>query len=155
MLGAKTPGVPERTTSFPRPLPNHSRGGANELRGAGPRNSAQIMRSGPTPPILFPPTGRTVAPIPHSPRSRVQPGCPDDWICEKISGYRKQDPQKKDGVPQWKAQWQGFSRAHDSWEPATSFLPNYHPDWAKYIQDHKISLDLRTCLPATGHVARK
>ena len=31
------------------------------------------------------------------------PAKPDDWICEGISGFQKQDPKKKDGIPQWKA----------------------------------------------------
>ena len=57
----------------------------------------------------------------------TDPSNPDEWICEKIVGFCPQDPKKKDGVPQLKAHWEGFSKAHDSWEPALSFFTKLPP----------------------------
>ena len=76
----------------------------------------------------------------------------DEWICDKIVGFRPQDPKKKDGIPQWKAHWQGFPKSHDSWEPASSFLPNFHPGWVEYCRGRNISLDLKTSFPREGNI---
>ena len=66
----------------------------------------------------------------------------DEWICDKIVDFRPQDPKKNDGIPQWKAHWQGFPKSDDSWEPESSFLPKFHPGGVQ------IGKEGRRCFPA-------
>ena len=146
MLGRKTPFCTQGTTKVPRALQNCGHQGAGDLQSRGRAGLPSTMCSRPAEALLRSASRPPLATTLHQTRPIHGPNR-DEWICEKIVGFRPQDPRKKDGVPQWKAHWEGFSKAHDSWEPASSFLPNFHPGWVELCRAKNISLDLNTCFP--------
>ena len=77
----------------------------------------------------------------------ANPADPDEWVSDKIIAHRKQDPSKKDGIPQWKTTWVGFPKSHATWEPASSFLPTFNSDWVAYNKKNAVEMDISRCFP--------
>ena len=61
---------------------------------------------------------------------------PDTWELEKPIAHRT-----RNGRLEFKAGWRGFGPPHDSWEPASSFLPNYSEPWLAYLGKHNLQGD--------------
>ena len=68
---------------------------------------------------------------------------PDTWELEKPIAHRT-----RNGCLEFKARWRSFETRHDTWEPASSFLPNYGEPCSPYLCKHNLQLDAAANLGA-------
>ena len=68
---------------------------------------------------------------------------PDTWELEKPIAHRT-----RNGRLEFKARWRVFGPRHATWEPASSFLPNYNEPWLAYLRKHNLQLDTAANLGA-------
>ena len=58
----------------------------------------------------------------------------------------------------FKSRWRSFGSRHDTWEAASSFLPNYNEPWLAYPRKHKLQVDadanlgISSLLPLLHHL---
>ena len=60
---------------------------------------------------------------------------PGTWEFEKPIAHRTRNSRLE-----FKARWRGFGPRHDTWEPASSFLPNYNELWLAYLRKHNLQV---------------
>jgi len=61
----------------------------------------------------------------------------DSLLVEKIIDHRT-----RNGTLQWLVTWKGYDHAHNTWEPASSFVGYVQQDWVEYNKRHKIQVPL-------------
>ena len=69
-----------------------------------------------------------------------------EYNASKIVGYRP--AQDVSGEYEFKTQWEGSGQTHDSWEPASAFVPRYTQCFVDFLKHCKINLKVTDlCVP--------
>ena len=70
----------------------------------------------------------------------------DEHIVEKILSHRS-NPRVPGGI-EFRVKWRGFGKAHDSWEPASAFVPRMNTVWKEYLSQKGVNLQAKDLLAA-------
>ena len=62
----------------------------------------------------------------------------DEWEVEEVVKHRR----TRDGRLEFLVKWQGVDAAENTWEPPSSFLPQYCKPWATYCRAQKLPINL-------------
>ena len=77
----------------------------------------------------------------------------DDYTVEKIVAQRLNA--SAPGGLEFKVRWRGYGPSHDTWEPASLFVPRINTPFMHYIRKHKTKLHVSDLAALTRAIAAR